>query len=56
VLSQRDRVTEIARMLGGDPDSQISRAHANELLTEAELTDPSTGQTAGRTDASESDR
>lgn len=38
VLSTRDRVTEIARMLGGDPDSKISRAHAKELLTEARLT------------------
>lgn len=27
-----DRVAEIARMLGGDPESDISRAHARELL------------------------
>ena len=37
VLSTRERVTEIARMLGGDPESKISRAHAKELLTEAQL-------------------
>lgn len=35
VLSPRERVTEIARMLGGDPESRISRAHAKELLSEA---------------------
>ncbi|MEO7104101.1 MAG: DNA repair protein RecN [Gemmatimonadaceae bacterium] len=35
VLSAADRVTEIARMLGGDPDSKMSRAHARELLEAA---------------------
>jgi DNA repair protein RecN (Recombination protein N) len=30
-----ERVTEIARMLGGDPDSDVSRAHARELLDTA---------------------
>jgi DNA repair protein RecN (Recombination protein N) len=29
------RVTEIARMLGGDPDSDVSQAHARELLDSA---------------------
>jgi DNA repair protein RecN (Recombination protein N) len=29
------RVTEIARMLGGDPESDVSRAHARELLDSA---------------------
>ncbi|HWZ58330.1 MAG TPA: DNA repair protein RecN [Gemmatimonadaceae bacterium] len=29
------RVTEIARMLGGDPESEVSRAHARELLDSA---------------------
>jgi DNA repair protein RecN (Recombination protein N) len=29
------RVTEIARMLGGDPESDVSRAHARELLESA---------------------
>ena len=35
VLSATDRVTEIARMLGGDPESKASRAHAKELLQAA---------------------
>jgi DNA repair protein RecN (Recombination protein N) len=32
-LDESDRVPEIARMLGGDPESATSRAHATELLT-----------------------
>jgi DNA repair protein RecN (Recombination protein N) len=32
VVDANDRVTEIARMLGGDAESDISRAHARELL------------------------
>ena len=32
VVEATDRVHEIARMLGGDPESEISRAHARELL------------------------
>lgn len=36
VLAGDDRVAEIARMLGGDPESQVSRAHARELLESAE--------------------
>jgi DNA repair protein RecN (Recombination protein N) len=43
VLDGEERVTEIARMLGGDPESEVSRAHARELLesaaTGAELAD-----------------
>jgi len=35
VLDGTKRVTEIARMLGGDPDSKVSRAHAKELLQSA---------------------
>jgi DNA repair protein RecN (Recombination protein N) len=35
VLSGDARVTEIARMLGGDPESDVSRAHARELLETA---------------------
>ncbi len=35
ILSGRDRVTEIARMLGGDPESKVSQAHAKELLSSA---------------------
>lgn len=33
ILDGTDRVAEIARMLGGDPESKVSRAHAKELLT-----------------------
>ncbi|MFL5584325.1 MAG: DNA repair protein RecN, partial [Gemmatimonadaceae bacterium] len=32
VLDGTNRVNEIARMLGGDPESKVSRAHAKELL------------------------
>jgi DNA repair protein RecN (Recombination protein N) len=32
-LDDRDRIPEIARMLGGDPESATSRAHAAELLS-----------------------
>jgi DNA repair protein RecN (Recombination protein N) len=35
VLDGDDRVGEIARMLGGDPESEVSRAHARELLESA---------------------
>ncbi len=35
VLSGDERVTEVARMLGGDPESDLSRAHARELLETA---------------------
>lgn len=35
VLTGPARVTEIARMLGGDPESDVSRAHARELLETA---------------------
>ncbi len=35
VLNSQARVTEIARMLGGDPESKVSRAHAKELLATA---------------------
>ena len=35
VLDGDDRVVEVARMLGGDPESQVSRAHARELLDSA---------------------
>jgi DNA repair protein RecN (Recombination protein N) len=39
VVSGEARVTEIARMLGGDPESEVSRAHAMELLESAGGTD-----------------
>ena len=32
VVEANDRINEIARMLGGDPESSVSRAHARELL------------------------
>ncbi|TMG79714.1 MAG: hypothetical protein E6H78_19980 [Betaproteobacteria bacterium] len=35
LLSDANRVQEIARMLGGDPESATSRAHAAELLSAA---------------------
>jgi DNA repair protein RecN (Recombination protein N) len=35
ILSDSERVPEIARMLGGDPESETSRAHAVELLSAA---------------------
>jgi DNA repair protein RecN (Recombination protein N) len=35
VLADEPRVTEIARMLGGDPESDVSRAHARELIEAA---------------------
>ena len=35
VLDGGERVEEIARMLGGDPESELSRAHARELLETA---------------------
>ena len=35
VLGGDERVTEVARMLGGDPESDVSRAHARELLESA---------------------
>ena len=35
VLDGGARVAEIARMLGGDPESKVSRAHARELLESA---------------------
>src|SRR5215510_1506850 len=50
VLKSDVRAREIARMLGGDPESDVSRAHARELLDAAETpivaapTDPSAPQ------------
>ena len=35
VLDGDSRVAELARMLGGDPESEVSRAHARELLDTA---------------------
>jgi DNA repair protein RecN (Recombination protein N) len=38
VLDGEERVHEVARMLGGDPESELSRAHARELLESAGAT------------------
>lgn len=38
VLQGPTRIVEIARMLGGDPESKLSRAHARELLESATVT------------------
>ena len=35
VLEGEDRIAELARMLGGDPERDVSRAHARELLERA---------------------
>ncbi len=35
-LSAEERLQELARMLGGDPDSPVTLAHAQELLTKAQ--------------------
>ncbi|HVB30045.1 MAG TPA: DNA repair protein RecN [Gemmatimonadaceae bacterium] len=40
VLDGEARVAEIARMLGGDPESAVSRAHAAELLDAAAAAPP----------------
>ena len=40
VVTGGARVEEIARMLGGDPESDVSRAHAAELLEHAEPARP----------------
>ena len=37
VIAGDQRITEIARMLGGDPESDVSRAHARELLDAASV-------------------
>ena len=47
VLTGADRVSEIARMLGGDPESEVSRAHAQELLESAASPDLATAATNG---------
>ncbi len=48
VVTDERRVVEIARMLGGDADREVSRAHARELLTRGGEVDaaPAAAQTA----------
>ncbi len=50
VLDGDRRIAEIARMLGGDPESELSRAHARELLDSAGAPgeDAATASTATR--------
>jgi DNA repair protein RecN (Recombination protein N) len=46
VVAGDERVTEVARMLGGDPESDTSRAHARELLENAAATEAALTTTA----------
>jgi DNA repair protein RecN (Recombination protein N) len=39
VVTGEDRITEVARMLGGDPESEVSRAHARELVAAGQGTE-----------------
>ena len=48
VLDGDERVAEIARMLGGDPESEVSRAHARELLESAAMLQADQPSGAGR--------
>jgi DNA repair protein RecN (Recombination protein N) len=48
VLDGEARITELARMLGGDPESDVSRAHARELLENAASLAVDGAPTAGR--------
>jgi DNA repair protein RecN (Recombination protein N) len=56
VLEGEARVTEIARMLGGDPESDVSRAHARELLETAAALPADTAVAAGARAAKRSRR
>jgi DNA repair protein RecN (Recombination protein N) len=49
LLGGEARVEEIARMLGGDPESATSRAHARELLGAASGSPGSPGRSGRRT-------
>jgi DNA repair protein RecN (Recombination protein N) len=46
VVRDEPRVIEIARMLGGDADREVSRAHARELLARGEDEDSDTAVAA----------
>ncbi len=46
VVRDEPRVIEIARMLGGDADREVSRAHARELLERGDVEDRDTPVTA----------
>jgi DNA repair protein RecN (Recombination protein N) len=47
ILLEEARITELARMLGGDPESDISRAHAAELLETAVVPEPKLARRRG---------
>jgi DNA repair protein RecN (Recombination protein N) len=49
LLAEEARVEEIARMLGGDPESAASRAHARELLGAASSSPRASGRGGRRT-------
>jgi DNA repair protein RecN (Recombination protein N) len=46
VVAGSERVAEVARMLGGDPESDTSRAHARELLDSAAAAEAALATTA----------
>ena len=48
VVSGDERVIEVARLLGGDPESEVSLAHARELLSAAAHETPQKNERAGR--------
>jgi len=54
VLEGEARITEVARMLGGDPESDVSRAHARELLESAAALPAENVPTSGRRSAKRS--
>ncbi|MDB4880934.1 MAG: repair protein RecN [Gemmatimonadetes bacterium] len=56
VLEGDARVAEVARMLGGDPESDVSRAHARELLESAAALQADVLPAAGRSGAKRSRR
>jgi DNA repair protein RecN (Recombination protein N) len=56
VLEGDPRIAEIARMLGGDPESDVSRAHARELLESAAALSGDSGATVGARAAKRSKR
>ncbi len=47
LLKRAERVTELARMLSGQPDSKTARKHAKELMAEADAQRTEAGQSAG---------
>jgi DNA repair protein RecN (Recombination protein N) len=48
VVQGDERVVEVARLLGGDPESDVSLAHARELLSAAAHEEPGKNGRAGR--------